>query len=355
MAQKLSSTPARELDQFIKDNLLPNTSFCDEVRAAMDIMCKNLKERCFGDASHDVRVSKVVKGGSLGKGTNLNGRSDAELVVFVNNLSSFEDHLKRWAEFIQEIKKQLRKLQRENRIQLEFIIKSEQWPNSLAHNFRLRSPDLDQEMECDVLLACDVLGDVSTNKRSKLPMYKKLIATCTLLGLEGEFSTCFTELQQNFLKDRPDKLMNLIRLVKHWYQLCEEKLGRPLPPQYALELLTVYAWERGSGAPEFNTAQGFRTVLQLVTNYRPLRIYWTVYYDFQDQDISDYLHSQLRRARPVILDPADPTRNVAGGNPLGWWLLAQEAVAWLKYSCFSNCDKSTVCSWKVPTEVPVPM
>ncbi|XP_076417195.1 2'-5'-oligoadenylate synthase 1A-like isoform X2 [Peromyscus maniculatus bairdii] len=354
MAQKLSSTPARELDKFIEDNLLPDTRFCDEVRAAMDIMCKFLKEKCFRDASHDVSISKVVKGGSLGKGNNLNGRSDAELVVFVNNLSSFEDHLKRWAEFIQEIKKQLRKLQRENTIQLEFIIKSEQWPNSLAHNFRLRSPDLDQEMECDVLLACDVLGDVSTKKKPDAQIYIDLISKCKSLGLEGEFSTCFTELQHNFLKDRPDKLMNLIRLVKHWYQLCEEKLGKPLPPQYALELLTVYAWERGSGAPDFNTAQGFRTVLELVTKYRQLRIYWTVYYDFEDQYISKYLHRQLRRARPVILDPADPTRNVAGGHSVGWWLLADEAATWLKYSCFSNCDKSIVCSWNVQVKVRVP-
>ena len=78
---------------------------------------------------------------------------------------------------------------------------------------------------------------------------------------------------------------------------CKEKLGKPLPAQYALELLTVYAWEQGSGDTEFNTAQGFRTVLELVTNYRQLRIYWTEYYDFQDDYISNYLLSQLRRTR----------------------------------------------------------
>ncbi|KAH0502235.1 2'-5'-oligoadenylate synthase 1A [Microtus ochrogaster] len=79
--------------------------------------------------------------------------------------------------------------------------------------------------------------------------------------------------------------------------VCKEKLRKPLPPQYALELLTVYAWEQGSGDTEFNTAQGFRTVLELVTKYRELRMYWTMYYDFQDQDISKYLHRQLTRAR----------------------------------------------------------
>ncbi|XP_036032384.1 2'-5'-oligoadenylate synthase 1A-like, partial [Onychomys torridus] len=179
-------------------------------------------------------------------------------------------------------------------------------------------------------------------------IYINLISECTSLGREGEFSTCFTELQRNFLKDRPTKLKSLILLVKHWYRLCKEKLGKPLPPQYALELLTVYAWERGSGATEFNTAQGFRTVLKLVTKYRQLQIYWTEYYDFQHQYISNYVHSQLRRVRPVILDPADPTGNVAGGNPESWRRLAGEALAWLNYPCFRNSDGSRVLSWDVP-------
>ncbi|KAH0516963.1 2'-5'-oligoadenylate synthase 1A [Microtus ochrogaster] len=140
------------------------------------------------------------------------------------------------------------------------------------------------------------------------------------------------------------------RIYKNGYDCvsCKEKLGKPLPPQYALELLTVYAWERGSGVTEFNTAQGFRTVLELVTKYRQLRIYWTKYYDFQDKEISNYMHRQLRGTRPVILDPADPTGNVAGSNSEGWWQLAEEAAAWLQYPCFKNWDGSLVRSWDVP-------
>ena len=78
---------------------------------------------------------------------------------------------------------------------------------------------------------------------------------------------------------------------------CKEKLREPLPPQYALELLTVYAWESGSRDCEFNTAQGFRTVLELVTKYKWLRIYWTVYYDFRKTKVSEYLHKMLQKVR----------------------------------------------------------
>lgn len=80
---------------------------------------------------------------------------------------------------------------------------------------------------------------------------------------------------------------------------CKKKLGK-LPPQYALELLTVYAWEQGSMETYFNTARGFRTVLELVINYQQLCVYWTKYYDFQNPIIGKYLSRQLRKPRYAI-------------------------------------------------------
>ena len=70
-----------------------------------------------------------------------------------------------------------------------------------------------------------------------------------------------------------------------------------MPQQYALELLTVYAWEQGSRQTEFSTAQGFQTVLKLVLNYRQLCIYWTKYYNFENPVIRQYLERQLAKPR----------------------------------------------------------
>lgn len=51
-------------------------------------------------------------------------------------------------------------------------------------------------------------------------IYVDLIRT----GGCGEFSACFTELQKNFIVDRPTKLKSLIRLVKSWYrEVCSLK------------------------------------------------------------------------------------------------------------------------------------
>uniref|UniRef100_A0A8C2M1H1 2'-5' oligoadenylate synthase n=1 Tax=Cricetulus griseus TaxID=10029 RepID=A0A8C2M1H1_CRIGR len=358
MGQGLSSAWAWQLDYFIEDHLQPNTDFRKEVKAVIHVMCTFLKERCFQGAAHPVRVSKVVKGGSSGKGKMLTGRTDADLVVFLNNLTSYEDQLNQRGEFLKEIEKKLCQLQGEQNFPVKFEVFRSWGINSPGLILRLSSSELQQEVEFDILLAYDVLGDVSIYNKPDPQIYSSLIRECTSLGLEGEFYTSFTELQGNFLKNRPPKLKNLIRLVKHWYQLCKEKLGEPLPLQYALELLTLYAWERGSRVTEFNTAQGFRTVLELVTKYKQLRIYWTVYYDFQDQEVSNYLHRQLTGARPVILDPADPTRNVAGSNPEGWCRLEGEATAWLQYPCVKNWDSSRVPPWDVPVRLchhPVPL
>lgn len=350
---ELSQIQARNLDKFIEDHLLPDTPFRRQVRWAIHDICSFLKEECFQGAPHPVRVSKVVKGGSSGKGTTLRGRSDADLVVFLSQLRSFQEQLDRRGEFIREIRRQLVAYQRETGVQ--FDIEDSSWQNPRALTFTFSSPWLEESVEFDVLPAFDVLGQltrgpdlsISTGYRPDPQIYVRLIKECTQLGKEGEFSPCFTELQRAFLKQRPTKLKSLIRLVKYWYQLCKESLGKPLPPQYALELLTVYAWERGSRDTYFSTAQGFRTVLELVINYQQLCIFWTMYYDFENPVISQYLLKQLKRPKPVILDPADPTGNVAGGQARGWLRLAQEAEDWLSYPCFQNWDGSPVGPWNI--------
>ncbi|MGE9716044.1 hypothetical protein ACQP3F_31110, partial [Escherichia coli] len=58
----------------------------------------------------------VFQGGSLDKGSTL------DLVVFLNNLTSFEDQLKRRGEFIQEIKKQLYNFQKERELWVKFEV-----------------------------------------------------------------------------------------------------------------------------------------------------------------------------------------------------------------------------------------
>uniref|UniRef100_A0AC11D016 Uncharacterized protein n=1 Tax=Ovis aries TaxID=9940 RepID=A0AC11D016_SHEEP len=322
---ELRNTPASSLDKFIEDNLLSNTEFRTQVNQAIDTICTFLKERCF-------RFALAPFGC---KGTTLRGRSDADLVVFLTNLKSFREQLQRRGQFIEEIRIQLEACQREERFEVEFEVQKQQNPRALSF--------------FDVLPAFDALGEYY---RPDPEIYVQVIQECEKLRREGEFSPCFTELQRAFLKERPAKLKSLIRLVKHWYQLCKMKYEYKLPAQYALELLTIYAWEQGSSKPQFSTAQGFRTVLALILKHQDLCIYWKKYYDLENPTISQYLRRQLAKSRPVILDPADPTGNVAGGDPQRWQLLAQEVTIWLKYLCCKNMDGTPVSTWNVPVRTP---
>ncbi|XP_065407473.1 2'-5'-oligoadenylate synthase 3-like isoform X2 [Chrysemys picta bellii] len=107
----------------------------------------------------------------------------------------------------------------------------------------------------------------------------------------GEFCTSFTELQRDFIKHCPAKLKNLLRLVKHWYK--ETTSG--LPPKYALDLLTIYAWESGTkGAENFSTSEGFPMVMELLCRYQELCVYWTEFYDLQSSVIGPHVKQLLR-------------------------------------------------------------
>lgn len=71
-----------------------------------------------------------------------------------------------------------------------------------------------------------------------------------------------------------------------------------LPPLYALELLTVYAWELGTEENEnFRLDEGFATVMELLQEYEFICIYWTKYYTFQNPIIENFVRKQLKKER----------------------------------------------------------
>nr|XP_048278266.1 2'-5'-oligoadenylate synthase 2 isoform X3 [Myodes glareolus] len=303
-----------------------------------------------------------VLGGSTAKGTALKYGSDADIVVFLSPLKNFDSQKEERSLFVQEIQRQLEIFQKTQELEVKFEISKRTAPRVLS--FTLKSRSLSESVDFDVLPAYDALGQLHPGFTSRPKAYKELIALWKSSGFEeGEFSTCFTELQRDFIEPQPTKLKSLIRLVKHWYKQCKRKmkpkpsLPKPslpkasLPPKYALELLTVYAWEQGSGMEDFDTAEGFRTVLDLVIKYQQLCIFWTVNYNFEDELIRTFLLAQIQKKRPVILDPADPTGDVGGGDLWHWHLLAKEANEWLSSSCFelpSGDSGQRVQPWKVP-------
>ncbi|XP_036295349.1 2'-5'-oligoadenylate synthase 3 [Pipistrellus kuhlii] len=345
MPALLCQTPARDLDKFIADLLQPNRQFLDQVNKAVDTICSFLRENCFRDSP--IKVLKVVKGGSSAKGTALQGRSDADLVVFLSCFRQFAEQGNTRAEVVSEIRAQLEACKRARRFEVTFEIPK--WENPRVLSFSLASQTMrDQSVDFDVLPTFDALGQLVPGSRPPAHVYVDLIRS---YSSPGEYSCCFTELQRDFVVSRPTKLKSLIRLVKHWYRQCTKmpKGKGALPPQHGLELLAVYAWEQGGRDPQFSMAEGFRTVLELVTQYRQLCVYWTVNYSREDETIRDFLEQQLRKPRPIILDPADPTGNL--GPNARWDLLAKEAAACISSLCCIDRDGTPIQPWPVRAAV----
>uniref|UniRef100_A0A8C3SYA6 2'-5' oligoadenylate synthase n=1 Tax=Chelydra serpentina TaxID=8475 RepID=A0A8C3SYA6_CHESE len=362
MALDLYQTPARKLDKFIFDTLQPDSTFLRQAGQAIDTICEFLKTNCFADRPPPrIKVLKVVKGGSLGKGTSLKGGSDADLVVFLSCFKGFGDQETNRAGIIKEIERMLEKCQQQKHF--EVFIEQSRWPNPRVLSFMMSSKTLNESIEFDVLPAYNIprsllprsLQWYSPRKRPHSQVYEELIHS---YSRGGEFSTCFTELQRDFVVDRRTKVKSLIRLVKHWYKqhVCPYKEylgeGESLPPQYALELLSVYAWEQGSRDRAFDMAEGFRTVLELIRQHKQLCVYWTIYYNFADEVLAGFLHQQLQKARPIILDPADPTGIVGEGSR--WDLVAREAERCCRQQCCMDLYGVPVQPWDVPVSTASP-
>ncbi|XP_029778551.1 2'-5'-oligoadenylate synthase 3 isoform X2 [Suricata suricatta] len=335
-------TPAAALDNLVARRLQPSAEFVGAARRALGALGAFLQERA---AAQPWRVLKIAKGGSSGRGTALRGGCDSELVIFLNCFKSYEDQGVRRAEVLSEMQALLQSWWQSPIPGLSFQFPKQDTARALR--FRLASTDLENWMDVSLVPAFDALGPLTSSVKLKPQIYSRLLDS----GCQGgEHAACFAELRRNFVNTRPAKLKNLILLVKHWYrQVCREEVRREkLPPVYALELLTIFAWEQGCGKEAFSLAQGLRTVLGLIQRYRHLCVFWTLNYGFEDPAVRQFLGYQLERPRPVILDPADPTWDVGNGAAWHWDLLAREAESCSEHPCFLQAAGGAVQPWEGP-------
>ncbi|NWS81801.1 OASL2 protein, partial [Toxostoma redivivum] len=342
----LRTVTTRRLDGWIADTLQPSTAFTIQVKETVREICEFLKRDCFEDEIH---VLKTVKGGSAGKGTALKKNSDADVVLFLSCLPSYEEQKKNRKVILDLIMIRLKACR--EKLQFNVYISEPRYkgpdntPRSLS--LTLSSKVTGESIDVDILPAYDALGQVTQDAPPNAEVYVRLLDACSP---PGEFSPCFTELQKMFVKRCPAKLKNLLRLVKYWYkeELSPQYPNAHLPPKYALELLTIYAWEEATGSSDcFDMAQGFRTVLELLRLPRQICIYWEKYYSLQDREIGAHVKRLLRSPRPVILDPADPTGIL--GQDKNWDLMAQEAA---RYCGLLPCLQN-VQPWDVQPARPV--
>ncbi|XP_059532186.1 2'-5'-oligoadenylate synthase-like protein [Myotis daubentonii] len=343
---ELYGTPASRLDSFVAQCLQPSREWKEEVLEAVKTVEQSLREEplereCGLD--QEVRVLKLVKVGSFGNGTALAGSAEVQLVAFLSCFRGFPEAAARHGAALRLIRNTLWTCQDLLDLGLEVLGVSPGVPDALA--FTVQTRWTEEPVTVTVVPAYRALGPSAPHSQPSPEVYVNLVKACPY---PGHLSPSFCELQRDFVKHRPTKLKSLLRLVKHWYlQYVRARSPRAaLPPLYALELLTIYAWEMGTQENEsFRLDEGLTTVMELLQEHQSLCIYWTKYYTFQNPIIEDVVRKQLQRERPIILDPADPTYNVAEG--CRWDIVAQRACQCLKQDCCYDGKDNPVPSWNV--------
>jgi 2'-5'-oligoadenylate synthetase len=91
------------------------------------------------------------------------------MVVFLINLTSFEDQFNGQVVFIEEIWRHLLQLQQEKLCKLKFEVQSPKEPNSRFLSFKLSCPERQHELEFDVQPAYDALCKSTISRASVCP------------------------------------------------------------------------------------------------------------------------------------------------------------------------------------------
>ncbi|XP_022096925.1 2'-5'-oligoadenylate synthase 3-like [Acanthaster planci] len=287
----------RELETWYNENIQHGTDDFDrDCRRAVDEVVRSVHRIC---SSNGVLfdVDRVIKGGSLGKGTMVKDLSDVDLIAFIN-----PPHLKPIVtlgptHYRKQLEGVIRDLEGALR-QLSFVKNISR--NDFLVNFTIGNlGPTKRSLGVDLLPTADnCLG----HGRAHSDMFRAMLQLPN--GYDREFySASLAEHQLKFVAEKPGYVKALIRLVKYWAYEC---LPEKLQTSYPLELITIYRWENAGKPVHFSKAQGLKDVLQVLTNLRGLRHFWTYLYD---ASLANQAIKQLDYVNPIVLDPANPNNN----------------------------------------------
>jgi len=197
-------------------------------------------------------------------------------------------------------------------IQMREILESNS--EKIAHHFEIQhqNPYVDQlnfqstpsapSYQVDLTLAVDF--DQPSPLRSHLP---RDFVERVKRDSGNFFSSSFTREQNSYIRNQPERVKNLIRLVKFWYKTDVPDLTC-LPPadckfkSYLFELLTIGVWRQFLNASEqFEMLRAFKTVLTAITQHESMNLV------VGEQQPA----SNIRSERPLLVGPNNEYENVA--------------------------------------------
>lgn len=304
----LSSITAEELNLYVRKEIEPDKNYNKKCNAMVDQLCKFM----LNSFPKKLRPSEIRKCGSLGKGTAVKGKSDADLVVFLAKLSTMSDFLKHSEDILNQMKVYLKKHPKCHVV------------DTTLHAVQVSFSCHGHDHSADILPSVDILA-----KNTKQYIYAEMESLHK--DSRKYYSAALAPLQIEFVSGVPTKVKTLIRLLKYWRKTeFQESSGKQkLPSSYILELIVIGKWGDAGKPENFNLCIGFYNVLNAIAHYERLKYAWTVNYNFNY--ISDPYY---------VVDPANPFNNVMETACNCWNMVAEKAKQFLESPLFRGLSES---------------
>ncbi|XP_061177195.1 2'-5'-oligoadenylate synthase 1A-like [Saccostrea echinata] len=278
----LGTLSASELQTFVTNEIEPDTAYNSSCKAVVHRLCQFMQN----NFPAKLRPSEVVKSGSLGKGTAVKGKSDADLVVFLSNYDSISSLKQNLPEILKEVETYLGSYG-------DCTI-----TGKTIHAVQISlSCHANHYHDVDILPTVNILA-----KQSKSQIYAEM--KLKTLHDQGFYSAPLTPLQIEFVSHVPAKVKTLIRLVKYWKKTELARIKGKPPVSYLLELITIGKWEMAGKPQNFELRKGFFHIISALVQNRYLELAWNT--NYRAQDYTKFC------TVPYVLDPAHPFNNVMG-------------------------------------------
>ncbi|KAH3808361.1 2'-5'-oligoadenylate synthase 1-like [Dreissena polymorpha] len=306
------------LDNYIETTIQPDTTFLVNENAAVDSLVHMLQH----NVPDEIRPARVIKGGSLGKGTAVKGKSDIDLTMMMSwerypNVAALKANMKMVLPTLENT------LRRMPNIRVD---------GSTTHAVQVTMTDCSgKEHAIDILPAVDL-----TQYESNETIFRRMLGPDS--SIKAFYSASLAPLQVDLVRGLPTKVKSLIRLIKFWNKdKVKPILEDRCPTSYVYEIIIMDAWVNAGRPHAFDMKKAAHAVLTKLRNHRSLEICTPGISKYQRCD-ADIRHSTY------IMDPCNPTNDIYNNRSFDWAGVAEEAKKWLDKQVFDGV-KNFAASW----------
>jgi len=256
-------------------NTISGRSFNSKVAQMLTEVVDIVSENAWFNIAH------VAKGGSIGKGTAINGCTDAEVVFFVQGLPHNKQN--KW---------------------LPTMLKAV--ASVLEQHLETSLQIVDRMCVTEDSICMKVRGLVEVHLRfsSAFDDYKETVKELGAMGPDGwkHLNTALTKEKVMFVSKQPGQVKVTMRLLKWWRDQQQWTSEYTTPSDDILELIAVYSALQTKPKDQRTS---IANAMSLMARFNELRIVWSNYYGKEE------IWAPLIQQRPLMMDPVNPYINVA--------------------------------------------